>query len=763
MTRVGASEDSGGTALGAVDARPHRGADGAADSPAVDRDALIRAAMIAEMIRQSGRLRVTPFILIAVLGTVFVDRAPLWPTLVLIAGAAIFTLAGDRLRRAFEASKAAPADADAWAMRYVALSGVVGLIWGPCLAGYFDPESFPHQAFLALLTFGSLFAAIAHRALYPLAFFALALPTALPLVIMLVVAGGELSLATAALGVLGMAVMFGWMRTLNRRFRESFTLRFQNTDLIERLEAAHRSAEAARQAAEAGDRTKSEFLATISHELRTPMNGIIGMTGLMLGTELTTQQRSYAEIIRESADALLGLINDILDMTKLESGRVELDESPFELVQVIEGAAGLMAERAQAKGIELACHVAPDVPDFITADAGRLRQVVLNLLSNAIKFTEEGAVTLTLSASPHSRSMLRLTVADTGIGIPKEVLPRLFRPFSQAGGISRRFGGTGLGLAISRRLVDAMGGDIAVESEEGEGTMFRVDLPIRAGRHVGHSTSLAGHQVLLAGPPGAVRDVAARYARDWEARVVTADAAEEAVARLGEAAGEVTVIVDWRIDGGAAELARRIRGMEGGDARRLCLTVPVGADQAAGAGEADALYDERLLLPLRRGEFRRVLGGGAPELAEEAPRRRVSDRPSGRRLRVLVVDDVAVNQKLAASIVELSGHEPVVAGGGREAIQALRTMPFDLVLMDVEMPEMDGLAATRAIRQMPGAAGRIPIIAMTAHPEDQFVDRCLEAGMNRFLAKPVDAAMLIGIMQDLAGDADAPHMDPAAS
>lgn len=748
MNGVDASDSNGDTNLAAVDLTPHGGVGGS--SGTLDRGARIRAAMIAEMIRESGRLRVSPFIVVAVLGTVFVERAPHWPTIVLVVGAVLFTFAGDRLRKAFEAAGDAPETAEAWGLRYVILSGVVGLIWGPCLAGYFDPDSFPHQAFLALLTFGSLFAAIVHRALYPPAFIALAVPSVLPLIAMLALSGRELSMATAALGVLGLAVLFGWMRILNRRFRESFTLRFQNTDLIERLEAAHRSAENARQAAEAGDRTKSEFLATISHELRTPMNGIIGMTGLMQGTRLTPQQRSYADIIRESADALLSLINDILDLTKLESGRIELDDSPFELAQTVEGAVGLMAERAQSRGLELASFIAPDTPDIITADAGRLRQVLLNLLSNAIKFTEEGSVTLTVGPAPEARATLRMEVTDTGIGIADEVIPRLFRPFSQAGGISRRFGGTGLGLAICRRLIDAMGGEITVRSEEGRGSTFRVDLPIRSGKRVRRQERLDGTDVVFLGPPGVVRDHAARYAEGWGARILFAETPADALQELRSAGAGAAAVADWRAKGGAGAFARQVRADSAIRDTRLVLTLPVGVVEAVTEDE-DALFDARLLQPVRRDGFHRALFEGTAETEDDHPRPRRRTTPApGTRLRVLVVDDVAVNQKLAASIVEMSGHEAVVAGSGREALQALRTLPYDMVLMDVEMPEMDGLSATRAIRQMPGAAGAVPIVAMTAHPGDEYVDRCMDAGMNAFLAKPLDASELISILQERA-------------
>lgn len=748
MTTVEASESRKEPVLDSVDLTPMRDIDGHSDSPSLDRNARIRAEMIGEMIRESGQLRTSPFIFIAVLAMVYLDRAPIWPTALLIVGTIVFITLGIRLRKAFDAANPPPASAEAWGLRYTILSAFVGLVWGPALAGYFDPASYPHQAFLALLTVGTLFAAITHRALYPPAFIAMAVPATTPLIVMFALNGDVISLATAALGVAGLSGMLVWLRTLNRRFRESFSLRFENTDLIERLEAAHRAAEMARQSAEAGDRTKSEFLATISHELRTPMNGIMGMTGLLLGTKLSVQQRSYGDIIKESADALLNLINDILDLTKLESGRVDLDESPFELAQTIEGAVGLMAERAQAKGLDLASHIGPDVPEIMTADAGRLRQVLLNLLSNAIKFTEDGSVKLTAGIAPHSRSVLRIEVVDTGIGIDAETLPRLFKPFSQAGGISRRYGGTGLGLAISRRLIDAMGGEIDVQSEPGRGTRFTVDLPIRSGKKVRRTEQFEGLRVMFAGPDDGGRAAAADYARDWKATPHFALTPADALRHMREVRGNWCVVVDWRLRGGAGTLARQVRGDPILGKSRLILTVPVGVIETV-AEDEDALFDVRLLQPLRRGAFNRALSGkGIAE--EEGPVRRKERRSAGSSLRVLVVDDVAVNQKLAVSIVEMAGHEAVAAGSGREALQALRSLPYDLILMDVEMPEMDGLEATRTIRKLPGATGSIGIVAMTAHPGDEFVDRCMEAGMDHYLAKPLNADELHGILEDYA-------------
>ncbi len=739
--------------------------DGTSDSPSLDRDQRIRAEMIAELIRESGRLRVIPFMVIGILATVFLERAAIWPAVILAVGVVVMVFAADRLRRAFEAEPAKIGTAEAWGLRYTALSAAIGLVWGPCVASYFDATSYPHQAFLALLIFGSLVAAVVHRALYPPAFIAFAVPTSLPIVVMLLLDGSRLALATAGAGVIALIMLLGWLRGLNRRYRESMALRFENTDLIERLETAHRSAEAARLQAEAGDRAKSEFLATISHELRTPMNGIIGMTGLLQGTRLTTQQQSYAEIVRESADALLNLINDILDLTKLEAGRVELDDAPFEVARTVESVVGLMAARAQAKGLEIASHIAPDCPEIMTADAGRLRQILLNLVSNAIKFTETGHVTLAVAPAPGQSAVLRFEVSDTGIGIPSDIQPRLFRPFSQGGGISRRFGGTGLGLAISRRLVNAMGGDIRLVSIEGEGSVFTVDLPVRNGRTVRPLNGLERASVLIVGAEGKMREVAARYARDWRARVRETGSPAGALDILRGSERVDTCVVDWRVRGGAGSFARQVREDKALSGVRLILTVPVGVVEAQ-TEEDDALFDARILQPLRRGIYHRALIGAPLERGDQPEAPKAPQPASTHRLRVLIVDDVAVNQKLASSIVESAGHDAVAAGGGREALQALRALPYDMVLMDVEMPDMDGLAATRAVRKLPGAAGRIPIIAMTAHPGDEYLDRCVDAGMNGYLAKPLDAEELLQMLRNRAAEVEAgdrPEARPPAS
>ncbi len=728
--------------------------DGASDSPSLDRDQRIRAEMIGELVRESSRLRVIPFMVVGIIAAVFLERAPIWPAIVLTIGVAAMMFVADRLRRAYEADPAKLANAEAWGLRYAAMSAVVGLVWGPSVASYFDAGSYPHQAFLALLIFGSLVAAVVHRALYPPAFLAFAVPTSLPIVVMFVLDGRDLALATAGAGFIAMILLFGWMRGLNRRFRESMALRFENTDLIERLETAHRNAETARLQAEAGDRAKSEFLATISHELRTPMNGIIGMTGLLQGTRLTPQQRSYAEIVRESADALLNLINDILDLTKLAAGRVELDDAPFEVARTVESVVGLMAARAQSKGLEIVSHVAADSPDIMTADAGRLRQVLLNLVSNAIKFTDTGHVTLAVAPAPGQSAVLRFEVSDTGIGIPADVQPRLFRPFSQGGGISRRFGGTGLGLAISRRLVNAMGGDIRLASIDGAGSVFTVDLPIRNGRSVRRLGDLANVSVMIAGPDGKTREVATRYARDWKVKVLEAGSPADAISRIRSSGSVTACVIDWRIRGGAGSLARQLRADPDTADCRLILTVPVGVVEAM-AEDEDALFDARILQPLRRSIYHRALSGAPMETPEISTTARPARDPSGHRLRVLIVDDVAVNQKLASSIVENAGHDAVSAGGGREALQALRSLPYDMVLMDVEMPDMDGLAATRAVRQLPGAVGRIPIIAMTAHPGDEYLERCVDAGMNGYLAKPLDAEELLHLLRQRAAECGA--------
>lgn len=752
MASTEATELADSPTIGTGDGPLRRENDGHSGSRTLNRAARVRAEMIADMIRDTGKISVFPYAVIAVLVGVFFDKAMIWQIVALFVAVTALQYVSQLFRRSFERANVSTDQAEAWGLRHAFLSVFSGLVWGIGLAAFFDSQSVPHQAFLALFVFGALFAGVISRALYPLSFVAYAVPLVLPICILLLSEWRVLPAAIALTGIGALGVTVGWVMTLNDRYRQSMNWRFENSDLIERLESAHRTAEVARARAEAGDRAKSEFLATITHELRTPMNGVIGMTGLLLDTQLTTQQRSYGEIVRESADALLTLINDILDLTKLEAGHVDLDESSFELAQVVDGTVALMAVRAQAKGIGLGLYIAPDVPDVMVADAGRLRQIILNLLANAVKFTEQGHVQVNVTRPPSAPHTVRFEFVDTGIGIPSNVLPRLFRPFNQGDvTISRRFGGTGLGLAISRRLASAMGGEIRVSSEPGHGSVFTVDLPIRDGRRVWQPKQIKQPVVIMSNR-GFDHDLLARYMTDWGMSPVQAEDPDTAINTLSGLTGRRSIVIDSRMLMNDRDFFDRLKSARIAQLNVIMLDV-VGAGSERPEDDGAGLARHHVQLPVRRQALYDALTGDAGQhVAISATPSDAPHRRRGRvvapedRLRVLVVDDVAINQKLACSIVENAGHEAMSAGSGREALQALQAMPYDLVLMDVEMPDMDGMATTKALRDLPGHAGAIPVIAMSAHPEASFIQPCLDAGMDEYLTKPLDADRLVGLL-----------------
>jgi two-component system sensor histidine kinase/response regulator len=656
-----------------------------------------------------------------------------------------------------------PAAAERWGRYYVCTTFLAGAAWGVLGTPLLPVESYSYHVIFAVVNVAV--AAIGIYSLFPWtrAYAALVLPLIVPSALTLLWHGGTQSNILGMILLAFVPIALSAARRTSRNNTEAIKLRIDMAAISQEHERAKQAADLARQAAEDANRTKSEFLANMSHEIRTPMNGVLGMTELLLDTGLSDMQRRYAQNVRNSGEALLHIINDILDFSKIEAGKMDLDVVDFDVRETTEEVIELLSSRADAKGLELLCHIDEDVPSAVAGDPGRLRQVLINLVGNAIKFTECGEVAVTLKRASHRAGgthdgacTLQFTVRDTGIGIDPEARGRMFKAFMQAdGSTSRRFGGTGLGLAISKQLIEMMGGEIDVDSVPGQGSTFHFTAALARSVKAAQALTeplhdLRGLHVLIVEDNPTNSTILERYVSACGLVSTVVDRGERALALMREAAARQApydvALVDMKMPGmNGLELGAAIRADASLAATRLIMLTSLSSADVAAAREVG--FAAYLNKPVRRAELFQCISavmGTAP--AASAPLRAAEpELPAV--LRVLLVEDNRVNQEICKAMLKKLGCEVDLAADGRAGVEAAFGNRYDLVLMDCQMPVMDGFEATSTIRAREAeldaelrASGlppqRLPVVALTANAMTGDRERCLAAGMDDYLAKP---------------------------